>query len=93
MILRTKIFFEKILLAWGIKSQFWTDGVAASSTWNWSSQPITWYFNSTDQAINYNGSYYQIVYNTMNDTYNIVDSTNTKLSSFICEYQGRFIDF
>jgi hypothetical protein len=76
------------ILAWGIQSQFWTDGEASSSAWNWSSQEITWYFNSSDQIIYGNGSNYRIVYSTIQNTYQVTDTDNNKLSNFICEYQG-----
>jgi hypothetical protein len=81
------------MLAWGIDSQFWTDGVASSSSWNWSNQAITWYFTSSNQKINGNGTNYRIVYSTAANTYQIVDDINSRLSYFICEYQGLFILF
>ncbi|CAF0972917.1 unnamed protein product [Rotaria sp. Silwood1] len=84
--IKSLIFWMK---AWGIQNKFWIDGVAASSSWSWSNQPITWYFNSSDQIINHNGSYYQIVYNSAQNTYNIIDEINNQLSPFICEYQDQ----
>ncbi|CAF3981855.1 unnamed protein product [Adineta steineri] len=75
--------------AWGIESQFWTDGVAASSSWNWSNQAVSWYFNASDQLINGNASNYRIVYSNTVKTYQVVDDMNSKLSHFICEYQDR----
>lgn len=73
--------------AWGIESQFWTDGVASSSSWNWSEQAITWYFNSSDRIFYGNGSNYRMIYSTAQRTYQIADETNNKISHFICEYQ------
>ncbi|CAF0757325.1 unnamed protein product [Rotaria sordida] len=75
--------------AWGIQSQFWIDGVVMSSSWSWSNQSITWYFNSSDQILNRNGSYYQIFYDTAQTTYDISDDINNKLLPFICEYQEQ----
>jgi hypothetical protein len=77
-----------MLLAWGIQSQFWVDGVESSSAWNWSNQPITWYFNSSEQDIYGNGSNYRITYDAPQNTYKVVDDINNKPSHFICEYQG-----
>lgn len=75
--------------AWGIQSQFWTDGIASSSTWDWSNQDITWYFNISEQSIYGNGSNYRIIYDTSANTYRVADANNNKMSNFICEYQGR----
>jgi hypothetical protein len=77
------------MLAWGIESQFWTDGVASSASWSWSNQALTWYFNVSDQLIVGNGSNYRIVYSTAAGTYQVVDDSSNKLSYFICEYQGE----
>jgi hypothetical protein len=76
------------LSAWGIESEFWIDGKVTSKSWDWSSQKIVWYFNSTDQAIVGDGSNYQIVYNPTKNTYQVIDEVNSKLSYFICESQG-----
>ncbi len=78
------------ILAWGIQSNFWTDGVASSSSssWEWSNQSITWYFNTTNQIIYGNGSNYRLVYDQTQNTFDITDATNNQMSYFICEYQG-----
>ncbi|CAF3359824.1 unnamed protein product [Rotaria socialis] len=73
--------------AWGIQGSFWIDGTVSSSSWNWSGQPITWYFNSSDITINNNGSNYQIFYDTIHNSYTIIENINNKLLPFICEYQ------
>ncbi|CAF2038172.1 unnamed protein product [Rotaria magnacalcarata] len=73
--------------AWNIHSSFWIDGIVSSSSWDWSGQPITWYFNASDITINNNGSNYQIFYDTVHNSYTITDNINNKLLPFICEYQ------
>ncbi|CAF1112148.1 unnamed protein product [Adineta ricciae] len=75
--------------AWGIETQFWIDGVAATGTWSWSKQAIVWYFNTSDQLIVGNGSNYRIVYSSSANTYQVTDDVNSKLSNFLCEYQER----
>jgi len=76
------------MLAWGIQSHFWTDGVASSFSWNWSNQSITWYVNASDQTIYGNGSNYRLVYDSTQNTYDIGDANNNQMSYYICEYQG-----
>lgn len=79
--------------AWGIHSQFWTDGIANSTTWEWSNQAITWYFNISNQLIYGNASNYRLVFDVNANTYQIADANNNKMSHFICEYQGkRFLE-
>jgi len=80
-------------LAWGIESEFWTDGMTSSSTWNWSDQPITWYFNASDRVFDGNGSNYRMIYSSTQKTYQIVDEMSNKISHFICEYQGKMSFF
>ena len=77
-----------LILAWGIQSQFWIDGDASASIWNWSSQSISWYFNSSDQTIYGNGTNYEIVYDIAQNTYRVSDEINTRMLPYICEYQG-----
>jgi hypothetical protein len=81
------------MLAWGIQSNFWTDGVASSSSWDWSDQSIAWYFNTSDQVIYGNGSNYRLVYNSIQNTYDVFDANNNQTSYYICEYQGKLKTF
>jgi hypothetical protein len=82
------MIFFLLILAWGIQSQFWIDGVASSSVWDWSNQTITWYFSLSDQKIYGNGSNYRIIYDPTQNTYEVSDDINNRLLPFICEYQG-----
>jgi hypothetical protein len=74
-----------------LQFHFWIDGIVSSSTWNWSNQSITWFFNRTERAVIGNGSNYKFAYSLTVGTYQIVDDINNKPSYFICEYQGLFL--
>jgi hypothetical protein len=74
-----------------MESEFWIDGIVSSSTWNWSNQSITWFFDRTERAVIGNGSNYKYAYSSTVSTYQIADDANNKPLNFICEYQGLFL--
>lgn len=77
------------LKAWGIQSQFWTDGIVSSKSWSWSNQTIIWYFNSSDRVLDGDGTNYRLVYNASHNGYQVFDDSNTRSSYYMCEYQER----
>ncbi|CAF1519957.1 unnamed protein product [Rotaria sordida] len=73
--------------AYGIETQFWIDGIVSTSSWNWSNQSITWYFEVNERAVTGNGSNFKLVYNSTQTTYQIADDADKISLNFICEYQ------
>lgn len=80
------------MIAWGIHDRFWTDAIAASTSWSWSNQTISWFFTSSERVIFGNGTNYRLVYNANRSGYQIADELDQKLTHFICEYQGEWCD-
>ncbi|CAF2496182.1 unnamed protein product [Rotaria sp. Silwood2] len=73
--------------AYGIETQFWIDGIVSTSSWDWSNQSITWYFEVNERAVTGNGSNYKLIYNSNQTNYQIADDDDKKSLNFICEYQ------
>ncbi|CAF1174687.1 unnamed protein product [Adineta steineri] len=75
------------MAAYGLHSQFWIDGTVSLSTWEWSGQSITWYFEASQRAVIGNGTNYKLVYNSTQQGYQIADDIQNSRLFFICEYQ------
>ncbi|CAF4611296.1 unnamed protein product [Rotaria sp. Silwood1] len=73
--------------AYDIKTQFWIDGNVFASSWSWSNQSITWFFEANERAVTGNLSNYKLIYDPDQTTYQIADEVENKLLNFICEYQ------
>ncbi|UJR24969.1 hypothetical protein I4U23_006333 [Adineta vaga] len=73
--------------AYGLQSPFWIDGIVSKSTWNWSDQSISWFFEADKRAVIGNGTNYKLIYNTNGSTFQIADDVKTNKLFFICEYQ------
>ncbi|CAF4043699.1 unnamed protein product [Rotaria magnacalcarata] len=59
---KTALFYW--MNAYSIKTEFWIDGIVSTSSWDWSNQSITWYFENYERAVIGNGSNYKIAFDS-----------------------------